>query len=51
MSVPPYQAEAEFFQMLGHPVRVGVLELSKDGPSPVWDLLPAEPREAEVAAR
>ncbi|MFB8757889.1 ArsR/SmtB family transcription factor [Streptomyces nigra] len=38
MSVPLYQAKAEFFRMLGHPVRIRVLELLQDGPSPVRDL-------------
>ncbi|MGW3116790.1 ArsR/SmtB family transcription factor [Streptomyces sp. NPDC001107] len=39
MSVPLYQAKAEFFRMLGHPVRIRVLELLQDGPMPVRDLL------------
>ncbi len=39
MQVPLYQAKAEFFRMLGHPVRVRVLELLADGPRPVRDLL------------
>ncbi|MCC5474644.1 ArsR/SmtB family transcription factor [Streptomyces sp. NPDC059680] len=39
MSVPLYQAKAEFFRMLGHPVRIRVLELLQDGPRPVRDLL------------
>ncbi|MGW2554256.1 hypothetical protein [Streptomyces sp. NPDC001635] len=64
MSVPLYQAKAEFFRMLGHPVRIRVLELLQDGPMPVraarriltemlagrGELL-AELRESEVAAR
>ncbi|MEW5356818.1 ArsR/SmtB family transcription factor [Streptomyces sp. 16-176A] len=41
MSVPLYQAKAEFFRMLGHPVRIRVLELLQDGPKPVRDLLAA----------
>ncbi|MFF4086925.1 ArsR/SmtB family transcription factor [Streptomyces nigra] len=41
MSVPVYQAKAEFFRMLGHPVRIRVLELLQDGPMPVRDLLAA----------
>ncbi|AVH60428.1 MULTISPECIES: ArsR/SmtB family transcription factor [Streptomyces] len=41
MSVPLYQAQAEFFRMLGHPVRIRVLELLQDGPMPVRDLLAA----------
>ncbi|MFJ6673119.1 ArsR/SmtB family transcription factor [Actinosynnema sp. NPDC091369] len=39
MPVPLYQAKAEFFRMLGHPVRIRVLELVQDGPLPVRDLL------------
>ncbi|MFF4013181.1 ArsR/SmtB family transcription factor [Streptomyces sp. NPDC001717] len=38
MPVPLYQAKAEFFRMLGHPVRIRVLELLQDGPMPVRDL-------------
>ncbi|MFJ2032562.1 ArsR/SmtB family transcription factor [Streptosporangium sp. NPDC087985] len=41
MPVPLYQAKAEFFRTLGHPVRVRVLELLQDGPLPVRDLLSA----------
>ncbi|WP_406446920.1 metalloregulator ArsR/SmtB family transcription factor [Streptomyces sp. NBC_01613] len=41
MSVPLYQAKSEFFRMLGHPVRIRVLELLQDGPLPVRDLLTA----------
>jgi ArsR family transcriptional regulator, arsenate/arsenite/antimonite-responsive transcriptional repressor len=39
VKVPLYQAKAEFFRMLGHPVRIRVLELLSDGPMPVRDLL------------
>ncbi|HWM96598.1 MAG TPA: ArsR family transcriptional regulator [Streptosporangiaceae bacterium] len=39
MPAPLYQAKAEFFWMLGHPVRIRVLELLQDGPKPVRDLL------------
>jgi len=39
VTVPLYQAKAEFFRMLGHPVRIRVLELLQDGPMPVRDLL------------
>ncbi|MEU0437484.1 metalloregulator ArsR/SmtB family transcription factor [Streptomyces sp. NPDC006290] len=39
MSVPLYQAKAELFRMLGHPVRIRVLELLQDGPRPVRELL------------
>ncbi|MCB5907817.1 ArsR/SmtB family transcription factor [Streptomyces pinistramenti] len=36
--VPLYEAKAEFFRMLGHPVRIRVLELLQDGPLPVRKL-------------
>jgi len=39
MPVPLYVAKAEFFKMLGHPVRIRVLELLQDGPKAVRDLL------------
>ncbi|MFD0559113.1 ArsR family transcriptional regulator [Stackebrandtia endophytica] len=39
MQVPLYQAKAEFFRMLGHPVRIRVLELLGEGPRQVRDLL------------
>lgn len=39
MSVPLYQAKAELFRTLGHPVRIRVLELLQDGPKPVRHLL------------
>jgi ArsR family transcriptional regulator, arsenate/arsenite/antimonite-responsive transcriptional repressor len=40
-TIPLYQAKAEFFRMLGHPVRIRVLELLGEGPMPVRDLLAA----------
>ncbi|MCF2534929.1 metalloregulator ArsR/SmtB family transcription factor [Streptomyces sp. FB2] len=46
MSVPLYQAKADFFRMLGHPVRIRVLELLQDGPMPVRDLLAVMEMEA-----
>ncbi|MFA3877399.1 ArsR/SmtB family transcription factor [Streptomyces sp. MMCC 100] len=39
MPVPLYEAKADFFRMLGHPVRIRVLELLQDGPRPVRELL------------
>ncbi|MFI5531058.1 ArsR/SmtB family transcription factor [Kitasatospora sp. NPDC051853] len=39
MPVQLYQAKAELFRMLGHPVRIRVLELLQAGPTPVRDLL------------
>ena len=41
MPVPLYQAKAEFFRTLGHPVRIRVLELLCDGPKAVRELLAA----------
>jgi ArsR family transcriptional regulator len=37
--IPLYQAKAEFFRTLGHPLRIRVLELLQDGPQPVRELL------------
>jgi ArsR family transcriptional regulator len=37
--IPLYQAKAEFFRTLGHPVRIQVLEMLQDGPRPVSELL------------
>ncbi|MEV4539015.1 metalloregulator ArsR/SmtB family transcription factor [Asanoa sp. NPDC049518] len=39
MQPPLYERKAEFFRMLGHPVRIRVLELLGDGPRPVRELL------------
>ncbi|MEV4614709.1 metalloregulator ArsR/SmtB family transcription factor [Kitasatospora sp. NPDC049258] len=39
MPVPLHQAKAELFRMLGHPIRIRVLELLQAGPTPVRDLL------------
>lgn len=39
MMVPLYQAKAEFFRMLGHPVRIRVLELLGERPRQVRELL------------
>jgi len=41
MSVPLYEAKAELFRLLGHPVRIRVLELLQEGPMPVRALLAA----------
>jgi ArsR family transcriptional regulator len=37
--VPLYQAKAELFRTLGHPIRIRVLELLQDGPKAVSELL------------
>lgn len=39
VSVPLYRAKAEFFRMLGHPVRIRVLELLANGSRSVRDIL------------
>ncbi|CAN5334726.1 metalloregulator ArsR/SmtB family transcription factor [soil metagenome] len=38
-NVPLYEAKANLFRTLGHPVRIRVLELLQDGPKPVRELL------------
>ncbi len=38
-NVPLYEAKADLFRTLGHPVRIRVLELLQDGPRPVRELL------------
>ncbi len=38
-NVPLYQAKAELFRTLGHPVRIRVLEMLQDGPRAVRELL------------
>ena len=37
--IPLYQAKAELFRTLGHPVRIRVLEILQHGPTPVSELL------------
>ncbi|GII77172.1 transcriptional regulator [Sphaerisporangium rufum] len=46
MPVPLYQAKAELFKTLGHPMRVRIVELLCDRPRPVRDLLAAIETEA-----
>ncbi|MFF9481885.1 ArsR/SmtB family transcription factor [Streptomyces sp. NPDC014733] len=36
--MPLYEAKAAFFRVLGHPVRIRVLELLQEGPLPVRQL-------------
>lgn len=38
-NVPLYEAKAELFRTLGHPVRIRVLELLQSGARPVHELL------------
>lgn len=38
-NVPLYEAKAELFRTLGHPVRIRALELLQSGPRPVHELL------------
>ncbi|MFJ7591305.1 ArsR/SmtB family transcription factor [Streptomyces sp. NPDC097617] len=51
MPVPLYEAKAEFFRMLGHPVRIRVLELLQEGPMPVRGLLAAIEVEAPTLSQ
>ena len=41
MTTPIYQVKAEFFKTLGHPARIRVLEVLRDGERTVSDLVPA----------
>jgi ArsR family transcriptional regulator len=40
MTTPSYQVEAEFLKTLGHPGRIRVLEVLRDGERPVSELIP-----------
>jgi DNA-binding transcriptional ArsR family regulator len=40
MTTPVYQAKAEFFKVLGHPARIRVLEVLREGERSVGDLVP-----------
>ena len=41
MTTPIYRVKADFFKVLGHPARIRVLELLRDGEHSVGDLVPA----------
>ena len=41
MTRPIYQVKAEFFKTLGHPARIRVLEVLRDGECSVGELIPA----------
>ena len=40
MTRPIYQVKADFFKTLGHPARIRVLEVLRDGERPVSELIP-----------
>ncbi len=40
MTRPIYQVKADFFKTLGHPARIRILELLRDGERPVSELIP-----------
>ena len=40
MTTPIYQVKAEFFKTLGHPARIRILEVLRDGERPVSELIP-----------
>jgi ArsR family transcriptional regulator len=40
VSLPLYQAKAEFFKNLGHPARIRILELLSECPRSVGEMLP-----------
>ncbi|HVA09291.1 MAG TPA: metalloregulator ArsR/SmtB family transcription factor [Acidimicrobiales bacterium] len=41
MTTPIYRVKAEFFKTLGHPARIRILEILRDGERSVSELLPA----------
>lgn len=54
MSVPLYQAKAEFFKTLGHPARIRVLELLSEREHAVAEMLPEvgiDPRISRSSSR
>ncbi|MGP0108642.1 MAG: ArsR/SmtB family transcription factor [Acidimicrobiales bacterium] len=40
VTTPIHQMQAEFFKSLGHPARVRVVEILRDGERPVSELIP-----------
>ena len=40
MTRPIYRVKAEFFKTMGHPARIRILELLRDGERPVSELIP-----------
>lgn len=40
MTRPVYEVKAEFFKTLGHPARVRILEVLRDGEMPVSEIIP-----------
>jgi DNA-binding transcriptional ArsR family regulator len=40
MTTPIYQIKAEFFKTLGHPARIRILEILRDGERSVSELIP-----------
>ena len=40
MTRPIYQVKAEFFKTLGHPARIRILEVLREGERPVSELIP-----------
>jgi DNA-binding transcriptional ArsR family regulator len=40
VALPVYQLKAEFFKTLGHPARIRILEVLREGEHAVGDLLP-----------
>ena len=41
MARPVYQVKAEFFKTLGHPARIRILEVLREGDHTVGELVPA----------
>ncbi|WP_436792880.1 ArsR/SmtB family transcription factor [Actinospongicola halichondriae] len=40
MNRPIYEVKAEFFKTLGHPARIRILEVLRDGEMPVHEMIP-----------
>ncbi len=40
MTTPIHQVKAEFFKTLGHPARIRILEVLREGERPVSELIP-----------
>jgi ArsR family transcriptional regulator len=40
MTTPIYRVKAEFFKTLGHPARIRILEILREGERPVNELIP-----------
>jgi DNA-binding transcriptional ArsR family regulator len=51
VTAPIYQVKADFFKVLGHPARIRVLEVLRDGERVVSELIPAVGIEASYLSQ